>query len=377
MPGRHLPRVRARRPQHRHPVSRDRHCPTRTGAAAEARGAGPARHPPVEPRPGHRRAHRGPGAQHHQDAPERSASSGSSAPTTSRATIGQSGLRGVPRRLCQRPRPEALERLRAVRQRRHVADASIRPSPRTNPAIRCSTPSRARSRPSQCMICHMHQPNVFVNTFSATPCGTTRPTRPAMWPKKQQYPIDRRGTREVLDRNPGGRGARAASGRDPEFLRDVSPLNPQAQGHAVRRLSRPRLEFPRRLQARPQGQPARRQAATSVADDDPQKFQKAVHLASIHMSSWACSASTATSRRTPTATATSTARWRPRSRSTARIATAPSSNYPDALHQRARRRRRAAPTCRCCARRTAARASNGATASSTSARRSIPTSNGR
>ena len=42
---------------------------------------------------------------------------------------------------------------------------------------RCSTTSRAPFPTSQCMICHMHQPNMFMNTSSATRCGTTSPTR--------------------------------------------------------------------------------------------------------------------------------------------------------------------------------------------------------
>ena len=69
---------------------------------------------------------------------------------------------------------------------------------------------------------------------------------------------------------------------DPEFSAEVSELNPQDQRHAVRRLSRPRLEFPRDLQARPQGQSARRQQQHHP-DDDPEKFKKAVHLESIHV----------------------------------------------------------------------------------------------
>ena len=41
---------------------------------------------------------------------------------------------------------------------------------------------------SQCMVCHMHQPNMFVNSFYGTRCGTTSPMRRSMWPKKQKYP---------------------------------------------------------------------------------------------------------------------------------------------------------------------------------------------
>ncbi len=53
------------------PVPGDRPAERARPAAADRR-AGPAGLPPVESRPGHRRAHRGAGHQHHQDAPQRS-----------------------------------------------------------------------------------------------------------------------------------------------------------------------------------------------------------------------------------------------------------------------------------------------------------------
>ncbi len=62
---------------------------------------------------------------------------------------------------------------------------------------------------------------------------------------------------KVLERNPEGAAVRGLWG-DPDFLVESVRPESDAEGHAVRRLPRPRLELPRGLQARSQGQPARR-----------------------------------------------------------------------------------------------------------------------
>ncbi len=54
---------------------------------------------------------------------------------------------------------------------------------------------------SQCMVCHMHQPNVFVNTFMGYTMWDYESDAPAMWPEKQKYPTPDE-IREVNQRNP-------------------------------------------------------------------------------------------------------------------------------------------------------------------------------
>ncbi len=104
---------------------------------------------------------------------------------------------------------------------------------------------------SQCMVCHMHQPNVFVNSYYGTIMWDYESDAPHMWPEKQKYPTHEE-ARKILDRNPEEAAIRGKLERPgvPEERRDPEP---EAQGHAVRRLPRPRLELPRRVQARPQG----------------------------------------------------------------------------------------------------------------------------
>ena len=149
---------------------------------------------------------------------------------------------------------------------------------------------------------------------------------PLMWPEQQKYPTRtrRRARSSTATRR---RPRSAASGAIPEFLKDVSKLNPEAEGHAVRRLPRPRLELPRGLQARPQGHPAR-QAGHRSSPTTIRRSSRRRCTSPRSTSTSACTASTATSRRTRTATATSTARSPRRSRSTASTATAPRTRYP-------------------------------------------------
>jgi hypothetical protein len=133
---------------------------------------------------------------------------------------------------------------------------------------------------SQCMVCHMHQPNVFVNSFYGTTMWDYEADAPFMWPQKQKYPSDEE-ARRILDRNPEEAATRGNWG-DPEFLKDVSKLNPKLKdtqfadyhGHGWNfRAVYKRDRKGTLLDA--QGKP--------VADDDPKKFEKAVHLTSIHL----------------------------------------------------------------------------------------------
>ena len=177
---------------------------------------------------------------------------------------------------------------------------------------------------SQCMICHMHQPNMFINTMLGYTMWDYESDAPFMWPEKQKYPTRRRSSARSSTAIPK-KPRSAASGATSDFLKDVSLLNPQLQGHAVRRLPRSRLEFPRRLRARPQGRPARQESHRSSTTTIRTSGRRPC-ICSRSTSMSACSASTAISRRTTTATATSRPKSWARSKSSARIATARSTS---------------------------------------------------
>ena len=63
-----------------------------------------------------------------------------------------------------------------------------------------------RSIPTaQCMNCHMHQPNIFLNSYLGYTMWDYEVDAPSMWPAQQRYPTAEE-VRHVLDRNPEGAG---------------------------------------------------------------------------------------------------------------------------------------------------------------------------
>ncbi|UYH54983.1 hypothetical protein N6L26_13220 [Qipengyuania sp. SS22] len=83
-----------------------------------------------------------------------------------------------------------------------------------------------RSIPTaQCMNCHMHQPNIFLNSYLGYTMWDYESDAPHMWPKEQKYPTAAE-VHAVLDRNPE---AAAPKGKwaDLDFLRNVYDLNPE------------------------------------------------------------------------------------------------------------------------------------------------------
>jgi len=171
---------------------------------------------------------------------------------------------------------------------------------------------------SQCMVCHMHQPNVFVNSYYGTIMWDYEADAPFMWPEKQKYPTDEE-ARRILERNPEEAAIRGKWG-DPAFLAEVSSLNPKLKdtqfadyhGHGWNfRAVFKRDRKGTLLDKDGKGWPTTTRRSSGRPCTSPRSTSTRAYTA------W-----TATSRRTCTATATSTARWRPPSRSTAATATA-------------------------------------------------------
>ncbi|MCA1749176.1 MAG: hypothetical protein LC634_06470 [Sphingomonadales bacterium] len=81
---------------------------------------------------------------------------------------------------------------------------------------------------SQCMSCHMHQPNMFMNSYLGYTMWDYESDAPLMWPREQIYRTAEQ-VFAILDRNPEMAAVRGCWG-DVDFLRNVNDLiNPQAR----------------------------------------------------------------------------------------------------------------------------------------------------
>ena len=133
---------------------------------------------------------------------------------------------------------------------------------------------------SQCMICHMHQPNMFINTMVGYTMWDYESDAPFMWPEKQKYPSDAE-QRKILDRNPEEAAIRGKWG-DVDFMRDVSLLNPQLKDTQFADYHGHGWNF-RGVYARDRKGDLLDKNRQIVEDNDPDKWKKAVHLQSIHV----------------------------------------------------------------------------------------------
>jgi len=133
---------------------------------------------------------------------------------------------------------------------------------------------------SQCMTCHMHQPNVFVNSFYGYTMWDYEADAPFMWPEKQRYP-DHDERRRILDRNPEG-AAVLGNWSDPGFLKDVSKLNPKLKDTQFADYHGHGWNF-RAIFKRDRKGTLLDKDGKAVSDEDPQKFKKAVHMSSVHL----------------------------------------------------------------------------------------------
>ncbi len=133
---------------------------------------------------------------------------------------------------------------------------------------------------SQCMICHMHQPNMFINTMLGFTMWDYESDAPAMWPKQQKYPTDEE-ARKILDRNPEEAAIRGNWG-DVNFLKDDSLQNPQLHDTQFADYHGHGWNF-RGVYARDRKGDLLDKNRQIVADDDPDKWKKTVHLQSIHV----------------------------------------------------------------------------------------------
>lgn len=133
---------------------------------------------------------------------------------------------------------------------------------------------------SQCMVCHMHQGNLFVNPYLGYTWWDQESDGQFMYPRKQRNPTDAEMVKAVRE-NPEAAAARGLWG-DLDFLEKVAELNPQLEetqfadyhGHgwifrAV--FKKDRYGNLLTLDDKP------------ISNDDVDKFSKAVHLKDVHL----------------------------------------------------------------------------------------------
>ena len=133
---------------------------------------------------------------------------------------------------------------------------------------------------AQCMSCHMHQPNMFVNSFLGYTMWDYESDAPSMWPEQQVYPTHEEQV-SVLERNPEGASPRG-KWADVDFLEKVSELNPTLTDTQFADYHGHGWNF-RAVFKRDRTGNLLDAEGTVVEDDDPDKFKKAVHMSSIHL----------------------------------------------------------------------------------------------
>jgi hypothetical protein len=138
-----------------------------------------------------------------------------------------------------------------------------------------------RSIPSsQCITCHMHQGNNFVNSFLGYTWWDQESDGEFMYPKVQKNPTEAE-MAASLERNPEAAAARGLWG-DPDFLEKVAEMNPKlkqtqfADYHGHGWVFRAVFKKDREgnlltLDDKP------------IDHGDPDKFSKAVHLKDVHL----------------------------------------------------------------------------------------------
>ncbi|MFN2475134.1 MAG: hypothetical protein ABR526_02190, partial [Chthoniobacterales bacterium] len=138
-----------------------------------------------------------------------------------------------------------------------------------------------RSIPSsQCMNCHMHQGNLFVNPYLGYTWWDQETDGELMYPKEQHNPTDAELVGQTQT-NPEAAAARGLWG-DQNFLERVAELNPRmkhtqfADYHGHGWVFRAVFKHDRKgnlLDLKD----------NKIGHDDPQKFAKAVHLKDVHL----------------------------------------------------------------------------------------------
>jgi hypothetical protein len=133
---------------------------------------------------------------------------------------------------------------------------------------------------SQCMVCHMHQPNMFMNTMLGYIMWDYEPDAPSMFPTEEFTPSNSQ-IRAINERNPEEAAIRG-KWADPDFLKSVAERNPDMTATQFADYHGHGWNF-RAVFKRDRKGNLLDKDNNLVSRDDPDRFQKAVHLSSIHV----------------------------------------------------------------------------------------------
>lgn len=138
-----------------------------------------------------------------------------------------------------------------------------------------------RSIPSsQCMTCHMHQGNLFVNPYLGYTWWDQESDAEFMYPKEQKNPSDEEMT-QSLRKNPEAAAARGLWG-DINFLEKTAELNPKLKQTQFADYHGHGWVFRAVFKKDREGNLLTLKDE-KISHDDPDKFKKAVHLKDIHL----------------------------------------------------------------------------------------------
>ena len=133
---------------------------------------------------------------------------------------------------------------------------------------------------SQCMSCHMHQPNSFVNTYLGYTMWDYEADAAHFFPEEQRRPTAEE-RRTSLDHNPEGAAVRGLW-TDRDFLEQSSELNPGLEHTQIADYHGHGWLFQAVYKRDRKGRLL--DGEGNVVDfSDPEKFRKAVHLKDIHL----------------------------------------------------------------------------------------------
>lgn len=138
-----------------------------------------------------------------------------------------------------------------------------------------------RSIPSsQCMTCHMHQGNLFVNPYLGYTWWDQESDAEFMYPKSQKNPSDEDMAR-ALRANPEAAAARGLWG-DVNFLEKTAELNPKLKNTQFADYHGHGWVFRAVFKKDREGNLLTLKDE-KISHDDPEKFKKAVHMKDIHL----------------------------------------------------------------------------------------------